>query len=195
MSAFAFTYRNRMTPQLGHLKIEDYELCVAFRGQCILRFALTHQGERSLALMTKVTYKGNIDRYLLDGENHNTHLGIGGVAWRQMVERHIPKDALLRLSTQEYATDTAWITALSTVCRREEIFVEQLALEHWAPSVSRNQLGGKRRREEKAITKPRKQRKQYSAEEMAAYKSKNGSRKERKGPSADAGKSRTYRLE
>jgi len=56
VSAFAFTYRNKMTGELGHLKIEGYEFWEAFRGQCILRFALTHEGQRSLALMTKVTY-------------------------------------------------------------------------------------------------------------------------------------------
>jgi len=111
VSAFAFTYQNKMTGELGHLKIEGYNFWEAFRGQCILRFALTHEGERSLALKTKVIYKGNIDRYLLEMENHNTHVGMSEVAWRQMVERHIPKDVLRRLSTEEYATDSAWITA------------------------------------------------------------------------------------
>jgi len=76
MSTFTFTYRNKMTRELGHLKIEGYEYWKAFRGQCILQFAPTHEGERSLALMTKVTYKGNIDRYLLKMENHNTHVGM-----------------------------------------------------------------------------------------------------------------------
>ena len=109
MSAFVFTYRNKMTGELGHLKIEGHEFSEAFRGQCILRFALTHKGARSLALMTKVTYKCNIVRYLLEKENHNTHVGMSEVAWQQMVERHIPKDALRRLSMEEYATDSAWI--------------------------------------------------------------------------------------
>jgi len=122
-----------MTVQLGHLNIKDYEFWEAFRGQCILRFALTHDGERSLVLMTKVTYKENIDHYLLEMENHNTHVGMSGVTWRQMVERQIPKDALPQLSTEKYATDSAWIAALETVCRREEIFMEQLGLTaRWA---------------------------------------------------------------
>jgi len=138
--------------------------------------------------MTKVTYKGNIDHYLLEMENHNTHVGMSGVAWRQMVERHIPKYALRRLSTEEYATDSAWITALRTVCRREEIFVEQLALQHSDPSVSRNDSGGKRKREEKAVTKPRKQRKRYSAEEKAAYKIKMEAERKGKGPAPTQGK-------
>jgi len=88
-------------------------------------------------------------------EKNNTHVGMSGVAWRQMVERHISKDILRQLSTKEYATDSSWITALRTVCRREEIFVEQLALHHGGPSSSRNDSGGERKREEKAITKRR----------------------------------------
>jgi len=138
--------------------------------------------------MTKVTYKGKIVRYLLEMENHNTHVGMSGVAWRQMVVRHISKDALRRLSTEEYATDSAWITALRTVCRQEEIFVEQLALQHSGPSVSQNDSGGKRKREEKAITKPRKQRKQYSAEEKGANKIKMEAEREGKGPVPAQGK-------
>ena len=94
VSAFAFTHWNKMSGELGHLKIEGYELWEAFRGQCILRLALMHEGERSLALMMKVTYKGNIDRYFLEMENYNTHVGMSGVAWQQMVEQHILKDAL-----------------------------------------------------------------------------------------------------
>jgi len=188
VSAFAFSYQNKMTGELGHLKIVGYEFWEAFRGQCILRFALTLEGERSLALMTKVTYKGNMDRYLLEMENHNTHVGMSGVAWRQMVERHIPKDALRRLSTEEYATDSAWITALRTVCRREAIFVEQLALQHSGPSVSRIDSGGKRKRDEKVVTKPRKQRKEYSAEEKAAYKIKMEAERKGKGPAPAQGK-------
>jgi len=67
--------------------------------------------------MTKVTYKGNIDGYLHEMESHNTHMGIGGVRWQQMVEQDIPKDALLRLSNEEYGTDSPWMTVLRTVCR------------------------------------------------------------------------------
>jgi len=100
--------------------------------------------------------------------NHNTPVGMSGVKWRQMVEQHIPKDALRPLSTEEYATDSACIIALRTVCRPEEIFMEQLALQHSSSGNSRNDSGGKRKREEKAVTKPRKQRTQYSAEEKAA---------------------------
>jgi len=177
-----------MTGELSHLKIEGYEFCEAFRGQCILRFALTQEGERSLALMTKVTNKDNIDRYLLKMENHNTHVGMSGVAWRQMVEQHILKDALCRLSTEEYATDSAWITALRALCRREEIFMEQLALQHGYSSNTRNELGGNRQREEKASTKPRKPRKQYSAKEKTADKQEMEAERKGKGPAPVQGK-------
>jgi len=145
LSAFAFTYRNKMTGELGHPKNEGYEFWQASRGQCILTFPLTHEGERSLALMTKVTYKDNIDLFLLEMENHNSDVGRSGVAGRQMVARHIPKDALRRLSTEEYTTDSAWITALRTVCRREEIFVEQLAFSTVAPVVPETTQVGKGR--------------------------------------------------
>ena len=121
-------------------------------------------------------------------ENQNTNFGMSGVAWRQMVERHIPKDTLRRLSTEEYGTDSAWITALRTVCRREEIFMEQLALQHGSSSNSRNKSGGKRKREEKASTKLRKQRRQYSAEEQAVYKVKIEAERKGKGPAPAQGK-------
>jgi len=188
VSAFAFTHPNKMAGELGHLNIKCYEFWEAFTAQCILRFAPTYEGETSLALMTKVTYKGNIDCYPLEMENHKTHVGMNGVGWRQMVERQIPKEAVQRLSTEEAATDSGWITTLRTVCKREEIFVEQLALQHSGPSVSRNDSGGKRKREEKAVTKPRKQRKQYSAEEKAAYKLKIEAERKGKGPAPAQGK-------
>ena len=44
--------------------------------------------------MEKVWYKGDIDRYLLEMENQNTHVGLSGVALWQMLSRTIPKDTL-----------------------------------------------------------------------------------------------------
>ena len=92
VSAFALTYRKKMTGELGHLIVEGYEYWETFRNECINRFALTHEGERALAAMEKVRYKGDIDRYLLEMENHNTHVGLSGVALRQMLSRTIPKE-------------------------------------------------------------------------------------------------------
>jgi len=99
-----------------------------------------------------------------------------------MVEQHIPKDTLCRLSTEEYVTESAWITALRELCRREEIFVEELALQHGGSSNSQNNSGGKRTREDKAGTKPGKQRNQYLAEENPAYKIKIEAERKEQGP-------------
>jgi len=132
-----------MTGELGHPKIEGYKFWQALREQCILQFALMHERERSRALMTKVTYQSRIDCYLLQMENHNTPVGMSGVTWRQMVERHILKDAIRQLSTEVNATDSAWITALRAVCRQQEIFMKQLTLQHGSSSNSRNESGGK----------------------------------------------------
>lgn len=112
VSAFALTYLKKMTGELGHLKIEGYEYWETYRTQCIMRFALTHEGERALAGLEKLKYTGNIDRFLLEFENHNTYVGLGGVAMRQMVRRTIPKDALRQLSTQEYSLDHECLAAL-----------------------------------------------------------------------------------
>jgi len=66
--------------------------------------------------------------------------------------------------------------------------VEQLTLQHNGPSGSRNNSGGKRKREEKAVTKPRKKRKQYSAKEKAAYKIKMEAERKGEGPAPAQGK-------
>src|SRR6195952_212416 len=85
VSAFALTYRKKMTGELGHLKIEGYEYWESFRVQCMTRFALTHEGERALAAMEKVRYKNDIGRFLLEMENHNTYVGLSGGALRQLL--------------------------------------------------------------------------------------------------------------
>ena len=61
VSAFALIYREKMTGELGHLKIEGYKYWKTFHIQYITRFALTHKGERALAAMEKNKYAGNID--------------------------------------------------------------------------------------------------------------------------------------
>ena len=167
MSAFALTYRKKMTGELGHLKIEGYEYWETFRIQCITRFALTHEGERALAAMEKMKYTGNIDRFLLEFENHNTFVGLAGVALRQMVARTIPKEAMRRLSADEHPLDSDWMAALREHTRREETFLEE---QSWRQDHSGRNTDTKRKREDKAATKPRKQRKVYTAEEKAAYK-------------------------
>src|SRR6195952_3242659 len=180
VSAFALTYRKMMTGELGHLKVEGYEYWESFRVQCMTRFARTHEEEWALAAMEKVQYKNDIGRFLLEMENYNTYVGLSGVALRQLLSRSIPKEALRRLSVQEYEKDEDWVAALREVTRREEIFNEELSLRHDHGSGSKESGGGKRKTEEsKATTKPKRQRKEYTAEEKAAYKLKKES--ERKG--------------
>ena len=126
ISAFALTYRKKMTGESGHQKVEGYKYWETFRNKCISRFALTHEGERALAAMEKIRYKGDIDRYLLEMENHNTHVGLSGVALRQMLSRTIPKDTLRRQSMKKYECDVDWIAALREATRQEETFLEDL---------------------------------------------------------------------
>jgi len=66
--------------------------------------------------------------------------------------------------------------------------VEQLALQQGGSSGFRNDSEGKRKREEKAVRKPRKQREQYSAEEKAACKIKMEAERKGKGPAPTQGK-------
>ena len=50
--------------------------------QCTTRFALTHEGKQALAAMEKMKYTGNIDKFMLEFENHNTYVGLSRVAMR-----------------------------------------------------------------------------------------------------------------
>ena len=95
-----------MTGELDHLKIEGYEYWEMFHLQCTTRFGLTHEGERALAAMEKMKYTGNIDKFMLEFENHNTYMGLSGVAMRQMAGQTMPREAMRRLSTLEYPLDS-----------------------------------------------------------------------------------------
>jgi len=53
-----------------------------------------------------------------------------------MVEGQIPKEAQRRLSTAEHGPNTVGIIALREVCTGEQIFVEQVALQHGGSSMS-----------------------------------------------------------
>ena len=155
VSDFALTYRRIMTRELGHLKIEGYEYWEMFHMQCTTLFALTHEGERALAAMEKMKYTGNFDKFMLEFENHNTYVGLSGVAMRQMGGRTMPREAMRRLSTLEYPLDTDWMAVLRECTRREDIFLEEQSWRHDQGGRSTN---GKRKREDKAVTKPRKRR-------------------------------------
>jgi len=66
--------------------------------------------------------------------------------------------------------------------------MEQPALQHGGPSSSQNDSERKSKREGKAVTKPRKQRKRYSAEEKVAYKIKMEAERKGKGIEPAQGK-------
>jgi len=63
-----------------------------------------------------------------------------------------------------------------------------LALQHVGPTSSRNNSGGKRKRDEKRVTKPRKPKKHYSAGEKAVYKIRMEAERNGKGPAPAHGK-------
>ena len=147
--------------------------------QCTTRFALTHEGERALAAMEKMKYTGNIDKFMLEFENHNTYVRLSGVAMRQMAGRTMPREAKRRLSTLEYPLDSDWMAASRECTRREEIFLEE---QSWRQDHGGRSTDGKRKREDKAVTKPRKQKKIYTAEEKAAYKAKKKNERRGTGP-------------
>src|ERR1700712_3904057 len=91
----------------------------------------------------KVRYKNDIGRFLLQMENHNTYVGLSGVALRQLLSRSIPKEALRRISVQEYEKDVDWVAALREVTCREEIFNEKLSFRNDHGSGSKESSGGK----------------------------------------------------
>ena len=169
MSAFALTYRKKITGELGHLKTEGYEYWETFHIQCTTQFALMHESEQASAVMEKMKYTGNIDKFMLEFENHNTYVGHVGVAMRPMAGRTMPREAMRRLSTLEYPLDSDWIAALRECIRREKMFLEE---QSWKLDHGSRSTDGKRKREDKVVTKPRKQKKRYTTEEKAAYKAK-----------------------
>ena len=178
VSAFALTYRKKMAGELVHQKIKGYEYKEIFHMQCTIRFALTHEGERALAAMEKMKYTENIDKFMLEFENHNTYVGLSGVVMKQMAGQTMPREAIRRLSTLEYPLDSNWMTALRECTRREEIFLEE---QSWRQDHGGRSTDGKRKREDKAVTKPRKK-KMYTAEEKVAYKVKKENERKGTGP-------------
>jgi len=130
-----------MTGELGFQKQEGYEYWHIFKMQVILRFTVSHQAERALRRMELVKYQGDKEKYLLDLENLNIQAQVTGIAWRYMVEKRLPLEALCRLSNQEYGSDPEWLAAIRTVTKAEEAFNEQRGIRH-EPST-KSDLPGK----------------------------------------------------
>jgi len=127
VAPFALAYRKQMTGELGFQKQEGYEYWHIFKAQVILRFTVSHEAERALRRMELIKYQGDIEKYLLELENLNIQAEVTGIAWRYMVEKRLPLEALRRLSNQEYGSDPEWLAAIRTVTKAEEAFKEQRA--------------------------------------------------------------------
>ena len=91
----------------------------------------------------------------------------------------MPREVMRRLSTLEYPLDSDWMAALRECARREEIILEE---QSWRQDHGGRSTNGKRKREDKAVTKTRKQRKIYTTEEKVAYKAKGENERKGTGP-------------
>jgi len=112
VAPFALVYRKQMTGELGFQKQERYKYRHIFRAQVILRFTVSHEAERALRGMELVKYQGDIERYLLDLENLNSHAQVTGIAWRYMVEKRSPLRVLRHPSNQEYSSHPESLAAI-----------------------------------------------------------------------------------
>ena len=125
VSAFAMTYRNQMTGELGYTRQEGYELWDIFAKQMVRRFGPTHEEEKALRQMMKVRYKGDIDQFLLEIDNWNVKVNVTGDVLRKLIEDQIPEEAGRRLSMIDLIPDEReWLEALRTAVRKEEDFQE-----------------------------------------------------------------------
>jgi len=174
VAPFALAYRKQMTGELGFQKQEGYEYWHIFKAQVILGFTVSHEAERALRRMELVKYQGDIEKYLLEQENLNIQAQVTGIAWRYMVEKRLPLEALRRLSNQEYySSDPEWLAAIRTITKAEEAFKEQRGIRH-EPST-KSDSSAKRKREKDSGEKT--SRKKYSPSEKAAYKAKKAGEK------------------
>ena len=173
VAPFALAYRKQMTGELGFQKQEGYEYWHIFKAQVILRFTVSHEAERALRRMELVKYQGDIEKYLLELENLNIQAQVTGIAWRYMLEKRLPLEALRRLSNQEYGSDPEWHAAIRTVTKAEEAFKEQRGLRHEVSMKSDSSGKPKCVKDSREKTSQKK----YSPSEKAAYKAKKAGEK------------------
>ena len=148
---------------------------------CTTRFALTPEGKRAFTAMDKMKYTGNIDKFILEFENHNTYVGLVRLAMRQMAGRTMPREAMRRLSTLEYPLDSDQMAALRECTRSEEILLEE---QYWRQERGSKNTDSKRKRKDQALTKPRQQKEIYTADKKAAYKAKKENERRGTGPAS-----------
>ena len=172
VAPFALSYRKQMTGELGFTRQEGYELWDIFAEQTIRRFGPTHEGEKALREMSKVRYKGDINKYLLEMENLNIHVNMTGISWRKLIEDQLPVDTLRRLSLREFTDDREWEEAVRLVARQEEDFKERQGLRGDNSTSAGSTSSGKRKRDDPKEKPAKKVRPQYTAAEKAAYQKK-----------------------
>ena len=162
VSAFAMTYRNQMTGELGDTRPEGYELWDIFTEQMVGRFGPSHEEENALHQMTKVRHNGHIDQFLLEIDNWNVKVKVTAVILRKMIADQIPEEAVRQLSMIDSIPDEReWLEAVRTAVRKEEDFQEERKVKNTDSSWSAS--SGKRTRNERtavAIKKPK-----YTAKE------------------------------
>ena len=171
-----------MTGELGHIRLQGYELWDVFGERAIRRFGGTHEEEKALLEMLKVQYKNYINQFLLELEKWNVKAKVTGIALRKLIRDQMPAEAVRGMSMhQEYADDRDWMEALRQAVRDEEDFEEgqRLGDNHFSGSNS----SGKRKRDEPITTKTRKKPK-YTAKEKSVYQAKKKGEKVEKGKSA-----------
>jgi hypothetical protein len=185
VAPFAITYRKKMTGEFGYPKHEGYGFWITFCSEVRERFSVLHRAQKALADMEKVKYAGNVEKYLLTLENLNIEAEVTGIAWRSLVQRQLPVEAMRTLSHEKHDLDSDWLQAVRRVTKAEESFTAQLKLNKNDDS-HKNKDYSKRKREFET-TKPNpksnwnKKRKTYTDAEKAAYKAKKEAEKNNPG--------------
>ena len=181
VSAFAMTYRNQMTGELGYSRQEGYELWDIFTEPMVRRFGPIQEEEKALQQMMKVRYKGDIDQFLLEIDNWNIKVKVTGVVLRKLIEDQIPEEAISRLSMiDSIPVKREWLEAVRTGVPKEEDFQEGRKLKY--PDSSGSSSSGKRKRNEPTaavIKKPK-----YTAKEKRVYQAKRKEERAAKKPAA-----------
>jgi len=91
VAPFTDTYRKKMSGALGYSKEIGYERWFMFEQKGTEGFAPTHEAERTHKLMKLERYHGDIRQFLLQMENHNSKVGLQGVAWQDMLKARMPE--------------------------------------------------------------------------------------------------------
>ena len=93
VTTFAITYLKKITGEFGFPRSDGYDLWENFKTKIQEKFSILHRGPKALRDMEKVMYEGDIEEYLLTLGNINIDAEMSGVAWQNMIEKHLPLEA------------------------------------------------------------------------------------------------------